>query len=202
MLNLIGNSCASSFIMTDPDKLNQELINPFSYNIIDFKSFYTLITNFNKIDYQKIELIKNKNFDRSILVDKKVLLHFPHYIYDSKIDYLKDEKNHNVYSKKIDVYTLGKYVSRLEKMLRNKIEPVFLVAAVEGKENDYSVEQIKSILSINSNQKIIVATKKSIDIKNGSNRELIIVPDTVKTDGRPLANYIWSTSNLLNRILK
>lgn len=202
MLNLIGNSCAASFIMNDTDKADQGLINPFSYNVIDFTSFKNLITHFYDIDFDSIELIRNETGDRSILVDSKILLNYPHYIFRKDVAHIKDERNHNVYSKDIDTYTLDRYNIRLSRMRSFNIEPMFLAAAVEGKVNDYNEDQLIELLNLDVPYKIIVASKKSINFRNSDNREFIKIEHWwVKTDGRPLGDLIWRKSKLLNSAL-
>ena len=54
MLNIIGNSCAASFIMADEDKLNQPICNPFSYNILNSEDAKYLVEHYNDINFKKI----------------------------------------------------------------------------------------------------------------------------------------------------
>ena len=74
MKNIIGNSCVSAFITKE--LLNQEFINPFCWNTIDAQSMYNLILYYDTLDWNNIELIKDKNWHFYTIIDNKVIINF------------------------------------------------------------------------------------------------------------------------------
>lgn len=155
-MNLIGNSCVGAFIIRD--FLKEEYINPFCWNIIDYKSMYNLIKYYDSINFLNYKLI-NENNVFSILIDDKVKVKYIHYKKDKNINGIKFEA-FDVLSNNIEKYIIEKYESRVKKMLSKKEKPIFLIAAGYTQEYYYSEKELKSIIDINSPYKIIISYDK------------------------------------------
>ena len=76
MYNLIGNSCIASWITTK--LLNQAFINPFTWCIMDFESSYNLVKNWNDLNFKNFELVKDDNWNFSIIVDNLIKIQYVH----------------------------------------------------------------------------------------------------------------------------
>lgn len=158
-MNLIGNSCVSAFIIRD--FLKEEYTNPFCWNIIDYKSMYNLIKYYDTINFLNYKL-ENSSINKntfSVIIDKKVVVNYIHYIKDEKIDGLKFEKS-NIFSNNIEKYIIEKYENRVRKMILKKESPIFLLAAGYNQEYYYTDDEINSILDLNSPYKIIISYDK------------------------------------------
>ena len=200
MHNLIGNSCAASFIMVDKNKLNQQICNPFAYCIVDYNSIKYLIDNYEIINFNNYRLEPNKlHPDKfNIIIDNKVVIFYPHYIFDNTINFEENNVDHNIKSKNIKTYILNKYNERLLRM--GDLEPIFILGSVQPGENYYTRRQIRDVLKSKNKYKIIVAQKEQILFINTKNREYIKLPNDILTNGVPLAKYIWEHSKILKSL--
>lgn len=206
MLNIIGNSCAASFIMADKDKLNQPICNPFSYNILNSEDAKYLVEHYNDIDFKKI-ILEPDEYHRSqvnkitfdINVDNKIRIFYPLYVYDKDTDF--ERVGHDIRSNKIEDYIVGKYKERLKRMMLLKPIFVFGCAADYGR-NYFTNEQIINILNIENNFNVIIAQTNDIgDFQNTNKREYIRTPD-MRGNAGFLAKYIWENSEILKNKIK
>lgn len=85
-MNIISNSCVGGFITRD--YLKQSFNNPFVWCNVDNKSFLNLIKNYNTINWLNYELVKDENWNFSIIVDKLVKINYTHYRFDKNADKL------------------------------------------------------------------------------------------------------------------
>ena len=158
---VIGNTCVGGWIYVI---VKQKYNNPFIWCEIDGKNFLNLIVNFNTIDFKKRRLITvglekikcRKVF--AIEIDSQVVVSFPHHIKDEtfkaptkcKSDYIGWDMRYE----KMEEYLLEKYDQRLERMLKRKETPIFIVdTSVTEKEEAEKIEKcnVEKIYSIYKN---------------------------------------------------
>lgn len=163
MLNLIGNSCIASWITNS--NLKQKFINPFCWNIMDFNSAYNLVKNYETIDYSNYKLIKDNNWNFSIIVDNLVTIQFVHYKFSPKYD--KPTKiGEDIFYNKIWEYIIEKYEERIKRLLEEKAEPIFIFAcakSAENKRSSFTLEEQKKLEKLNSKYKIILSFDNMIN---------------------------------------
>lgn len=156
MVNLISNSCVGAYITTIC--LDQPYVNPFCWNIIDFKSFKNLIEKYNSIDFKKIKLTEKKTLNKySLTIDGLVTVLYEHYI---KSEQYKEvvKKNCNVYYKDIDKYIISKYNARL-KLNKN---PIFL-AGSSWPNGSYSCDEFKELILTNKDRFRLIIIVNSLE---------------------------------------
>lgn len=124
-MNIICNSCVGGFIYKN--ELKCSFKNPFIWNIIDFNSMLYLIKNYEKINFNNYELIKDKKWNFSIIIEKNIRIQYIHYKFDAKANkpYTKDI---DYYSNKIWEYIVQKFEERKNRMIKEKTKPYFLFA--------------------------------------------------------------------------
>lgn len=186
-MNLIGNSCVSAFI--SKLCLKETYNNPFCWCKMDFDSIYNLIKDYDKINFENVEFIKDGNIYTAI-IDGKVRVKYIHYIEDNSLTELTFEKS-NVKGPNIIEYVKEKYFSRLKKM---NDEPIFILAAGYWQEYYLNDEQIQKLIDLNSKYKIIISMPNSKNNKLKSQQNVRILNHNFKMglDGvhRILAVYI------------
>ena len=190
MNNLIGNCCISSWITSK--NLKQEFINPFTWCIMNFESSYNLIKYWDSLDFRNYELIKDENWNFSIIIDNKVKVQYVHYKFSPK--YNKPTKiGDDIFYNKIWEYIVEKYETRLNKMLELKIKPIFILAQAKNsplKRSYITIEQQEKIKKLNSNYKIVLSFDKMIE----PNGNIFCANQTKKYDGNTwqMANEIFN----------
>lgn len=197
-MNIIGNSCASCFLQTQ--FFNHAILNPFSYNIIDFESFSYLVNHFDEINFENISFHLSNDYVVGLL-ENKICINFVHYKFDEKAKTIEYDKNNDVRYDKILEYVKEKWHERAKRIKES--EPIFLAAAFNSNNmNCFNENQIYSLLNSKSKYKIIIAYEKDIDWTNTDRREFIRIDrsniKTRCTDGRPLANYLIANSKIIN----
>lgn len=156
-MNLVGNSCIASWITNRI--LKNEFSNPFTWCIMDFESSYNLVKYWDEIDFTKYELVKDDNWNFSIIIDNKVKIQYVHYKFSPK--YSKPTKvGEDIFYNKIWEYITDKYNSRVNRMLKNKEDPIFIFACAKSavnKRSSFTIEQQQKLASLNSKYKIILS---------------------------------------------
>lgn len=157
----------------------EEYKNPFIWHILLFNDMLNLIKQYNNIDFLNYELDKSElkpgrlnTF--KLLVDNKITIHYPHYRF--KADEPVPKIIHvDVYYNKIWEYVVEKYNTRV---LRMKEPPCFLI--IDGHSSgignwcEYTKEQDKEILQLNTNHKIVLITKHKELLSYNSENKLVI----------------------------
>ena len=165
-MNIISNSCVGAFLTRD--YLKEEFSNPFVWSYIDNKSFYNLIKNYDNINWFNYELVKDNNWNFSIIIDKQIKVDYPHYRYDETATELRyydeDNQNRNVYSNKIDEYIIEKYKERVERMINKNENPTFLLATcydcdITYFDHHYDINWLNEIDNLSNKYKIILVSK-------------------------------------------
>ena len=145
-MNIISNNCLSGYLYKD--YLKEEFGNPFIWTVIDFNSMLYLIQNWNNINFKNYELVKDKNWNFSIIIDNKVKIQYVHYKFNKNVVFKdKTEPGTDIESNKIWEYIIQKYDERLERMLRKKESPIFCICNVNTLFEDchYNNEQLSTL---------------------------------------------------------
>lgn len=153
-MNIISNTCLGA--ATQKDCLHQLYENPFCWNVIDFDSMYYLIDNYENINYDDFQIIKNAKWEFSIKIDGRVIVNFPHYRFDRNASKLTI-KGVDVYWDRIWEFIVEKYEERLSRM---KSKPIFFIGSIHHHHN-YSKNQIISICDLcrKKGYKLIIANE-------------------------------------------
>ena len=161
-MNIISNTCLGALLY---HKINQTYQNPFCWNVIDYNSFYYLIDNYNKINFNNYELKKDNNWNFYILIDKKIKIQYVHYRF-KKDENKKINRGINVYWNKIWEYIVKKYEERLKRMLLTKEKPIFILGSIH-KKHWYNKKQVKSICELCTKKGYkLVVVNNNIDFSN------------------------------------
>lgn len=141
-MNIISQNCLAGYLY---QQLNKEFNNPFVWTVIDFNSMKNLITKWNKINFNNYSLIKNNNWDFSILIDNLVKIQYVHYHFDKNRSNCVI-KGHDVFYNKIWEYIIEKYETRLQRMNKNEY-PLFILCNGKTLFKDciYTEEQFKEL---------------------------------------------------------
>lgn len=188
-MNLVGNTCVASYITRDC--LKQPFVNPFVWNIINFESCYNLVKYWDKLNFKNYELIKDKNWNFSIIIDNKVKVQYVHYRFSKEHSKLII-KNNDVYYNRIWEYIIEKYNKRIINI--RKENPIFIFAtANEGlsRHIPFTLEEQKKLEELNSPYKIIISFKNMIN----SNKLICIKQDKIfKDNGIEFSRFIYEKS--------
>lgn len=186
MLNLVGNSCIASYITRDCIK--QPFVNPFCWSIMDFPSCYNLVKYWDSINFTKFKLIKDSDWNFSILIDGKVTVKYVHYLF--KKDAAKIEVHGtDVYWNRIWEYIVSKYIHRTKHI--RETPPIFLFATANSgllRHKAFSLNEQEQIASLGSPYKIIMSFDNIIEAPNCIT---IKQTDRFTYNGRPLSNFIF-----------
>ena len=160
-MNIISNSCCGAYLMRNHFKT--AYTNPFCWNVIDLKSYYYLIKDFDKIDFLNYELVKDENWNFSILVDDgNVKIQYIHYLFDAHATTLqqksKAESDVLVWNK-IWIYITRVYIARITRMLELNEKPVFLIADVHDNDiRKYNTHWLNKIDELSTNNDVILVS--------------------------------------------
>lgn len=158
-MNIIGNSCISSFLTRDC--LKEPFNNPFCWCVIDFDSIFYIIKNYYNINWLNFELVKDENWNFSIIIDKNIKVQYVHYVFDKNVKTIEFKNLHDVCSNHIWEYIIEKYNQRINRMLKSKEEPIFILGSpwtTYKAENVITREMYTKIKEINTNFKIYVCS--------------------------------------------
>lgn len=162
-MNLIGNTCLSSFIMRDC--LQRPYNNPFCWNVIDIESFCYLIEHYDTIDFNNFEILKDSLWNFSILIDGNVRVQFVHYKFSIHDNVLR-RSGLDIFYRKIWEYIVDKYMLRSERMLELKEDPIFIIGSSWGKEwGSIDLDDVKRISKIKTRYKVILTGTMDVDFR-------------------------------------
>lgn len=125
-MNIIGNSCASSYVVRD--LLKEQFSNPFVWCSVTEADILYVMANYLSINWINIKctLYDNQAFkikNVKITVDDKIEIKYPHYCLSkgsTKVDRI------NVFSKDIIQWATDKYLDRVGRML-NSSRPFYIL---------------------------------------------------------------------------
>lgn len=156
-MNIIANSCVGGFIYKN--ELKVPFQNPFIWNIIDYNSMLYLVKNYDKINFENFELMKDKNWNFSLIIDGKVKIQYVHYKFNANCN-KPTTKYIDVFYNKIWEFIVSKYILRLDRMKKDKSRPIFIFANWFDKpETLLTYKQLQELDSLKNNN-IICAVDK------------------------------------------
>lgn len=150
---LISNNCLSGHLYKDCFK--KEYNNPFIWTVINFENMLKLIKNFDNINFNNYELIKDENWNFSIIIDNLVKINYVHCKFDPR--FKKPTKiGPDIFYNEIWKYIVLKYEERLKRMKQLNEKPIFCICNFETIYPDciYSDDEL-NILSKFENVKIL-----------------------------------------------
>ena len=145
-MNLISQNCLAGNIYQCI--LRERFGNPFIWSVIDFDSMLYLIENWDSINFENYELVKDEKFNFSIIIDDHVKVQYVHYLFDPNSKEIRYVSNPgNVYWDKIWIYIVEKYEERLKIMLENNEKPLFCISNFNTifKDAIYTEEQLQKL---------------------------------------------------------
>lgn len=151
-MNIISSNCLSGHLYRD--YLNTEFENPFAWTVIDFKSMLYLVEKWNTINFKNYELVKDINWNFSIIIDNNVKVQYVHYKFSPKATtILQTKPSTDIFYNKIWEYIVDVYNKRLNRMTN---PPLFCIMNFKTifKDAIYTNEQL-DILSKFDNVKIL-----------------------------------------------
>lgn len=188
-MNIISNSCCGAYLMRE--HLKTEYVNPFCWNVIDLKSYYYLIRDWDKINFLNYELVKDENWNFSIIIDEKIKVQYIHYLFDPKAEKLasRSKSEHDVLVwNRMWEYVASKYEERVQRMLDTKEKPTFIIADLHDNDlRKYDKEWLMKIDEMNSNFEIILFSNH-YEFKN---KRYYTIKERCK-DNSQLSKYIYS----------
>ena len=206
-MNLISNNCVGAAIYNE---LNMKYNNPFMWCFIRGNDFYTLIYNYNYINFNNYVLEKScldsstelYNNSYSMHIDNLFYAHYIHYIYDNnyeiptKREEITGEHSRDLLYKYADKLCIEKYVNRLERM---KEEPVFFIS--QSKYSSWN--EIRNILYLKSKYKRVFLLPEKFPYESekvDKNCEIICQPETGVKWTNEKAKYVITHSNIIKEI--
>lgn len=153
-MNIISNSCVGAFLYRD--YFLKEYTNPFCWNYIESKDMYNLIANYNNINFLNYELVKDNNWNFSIIIDNLVKVNYVHYKFNphkSKLFY----HGNDISSNNIWKYIIKKYNERVNRMLLLNEDPTFILSTVhENSFHKYDPYYLNLIDNLNCKNNIFL----------------------------------------------
>lgn len=141
-------------------KHNIQYTNPFTWCEVTFDSMYSLILNFENINWDTYKIGHrpcgwNENVNYYFLdIDDKIKITYPHYL----LDYTRKSPikiGENVYYEHIEEFIINKYNERLTRMKNTNEKPVFLI---EWDCFDYDANALEKLIKTDLKYKVIVIT--------------------------------------------
>lgn len=153
-MNLISQNCLSGNIYQNC--LREQFSNPFIWTVIDFSSMLYLIQNWKSINFKNYELVKDTNWNFSIIIDGKVKVQYVHYLFDKNCKTPMLDNVGSIHYYKMWEYIIQKYEERLNRMLEKNEDPIFCICNFRSIFPDaiYTEEQLE-ILSNYKNVHIL-----------------------------------------------
>lgn len=167
-MNIISNSCIGAYLYKQ--FLKKPFNNPFMWTVVDFDSFIYLIEHWKEINFKDYVLVKDNNWNFSIIIEGKIKIQFVHYKFNSNYKTPTLDNLGNVLYCKIWEYIIEKYEERIERMKTQNEEPIFCVCNFNTiyKDSIYTNEQLEK-LSTYKNVRILKGCEQ-LNIHEASKR--------------------------------
>lgn len=189
-MNVISNNCCGGCLYR---KMNIGFNNPFIWMVIPYSSLKYILEHFYEINWKDYEILKSKyrKYTFIILVDKKIEIHYIHYIFNSQASN-KIINGTNVEWNKIWEYVVEKYEERVNRMLTINEKPVFLIRDEDFISDDTTIEDI---IRLESPFKRFIITKSKLkrndDLCRTLNLEKVDLPEpTINTYYNDIKNFL------------
>lgn len=191
-MNIISNSCIGSRLY---ELLGVEFNNPFMWNVMEYKDFRRLIIDYNNINFRNYETSLYKTSTGEVsktIFDGKMKTYYIHYHQDES--YTKPTKvSIDIYSNNIISYTNEKIDKRIERLIKNNEEPIFIYETRDRSRFNaiYNEDTINDFIALKTPFKKVLITsninfKEYPDVVNGcyilyfNDKRPDLPPDTVK----------------------
>lgn len=177
---LLSNNCFGGFIYKNI--LEEQYNSPFVWCRIWEDDYFTLIKDFENINFMNFEIHKTKENEKindlmecnfNIIIDNKIKVFYNHYRFSSKDDKIRKD-GIDIYYNKIWEYIVEKYKERTKRMLTDKTKPIILLHCQLG--HYYNIQNDIIKLCNNKKYKYILLTNTNEIIKNENN---LILPGNV-----------------------
>ena len=141
---LISHNCLSGHLY---HFIGQKYSCPFIWTVIDFNSMKTLITDWDKINFDNFILEKDDKWNFRIIIDNKVKIQYVHYKFDQRFNTPVKLGPGDICYNKIWEYIVSKYEERVKRMKTENTKPIFCIANFNTIFPDafYNEEQLKEI---------------------------------------------------------
>lgn len=152
-MNLISQNCLTGDL--NRYYFHNEYQNPFVWTVISFNDMYKLINEWDNINFLNYTLVKDKNWNFSIVIDNKIKIQYVHYKFSPQ-DNKPRKVGVDIYYNKIWEYIVEKYEKRIKRMLEKNQKPIFCICNFKTiyKDAIYTKEEL-SILEKYNNVKIL-----------------------------------------------
>ena len=187
-MNIISNNCIGGYFYRE---INENFKNPFIWCVIRPNSMYNLITQYENIDFNNIEIKKddfyhnNKPMDCfKIIIDNKVVVHYTHHHF-SALHNSPTKIHCDIFYNKIWELVYNNYIKRITRMTK---DPIFLL--LDGKDY-YNLEEDKKLLNEikQNNRKCIFITKYKELLSFSSDKILILYDKNTCIDAQHGPSY-------------
>lgn len=158
MYNLISQNCLNGGLY---HFLNEKYGNPFMWVVIDFNSMLYMIQNWDNIDFENYELVKDDKWNFSIIIEDKIKIQYVHYKQNPNFTIPQKTGPGDICYYKIWEFIVQKYEERLKRMKEQNIKPLFCICNFNTIYQDaiYTEEQLK-ILEQFDNVKVLRGFEK------------------------------------------
>lgn len=143
-MNLISQNCLTGDL--NRYHFHTKYSSPFIWTVIAFEDMKKLITEWNSINFLDYELLRDENWNFSILIDKKVKIQYVHYKF-SPDDKIPRKDGVDIYYSRIWEYIVEKYEKRIKRMLDRNEAPLFCICNFNTiyKDAIYTDEQLEEL---------------------------------------------------------
>lgn len=179
----IGTNCVSSRIY---EKLHIPFNNPLCWGRMIYTDFKKLLTNWENINFDNINISKLNN--SHILIDNQIDFFYQHYKYDK--NYETPTKNGiDIFYKKIYQYIFEKYFERLQRMDKNDKKTYILHQQITQNEYQITDDECLDFINTKTTHQKILATPYKKFLKYSKDNLKIFIVDEKETTGN-IANLI------------
>lgn len=157
-MNIISTNCLGGFIYRDI--LNTSYKNPFIWTSFDFENFKILLSDYDKINFENVELYKvgegfSNNFN--LRIDDKITLKNNHIFFAEK-ENKPLKRNNCVFYNKPWEYIIEKYNNRIKRMDDNLVIMIY-----DTKLSQNEINEICSICELKKYPALIITKKEIIE---------------------------------------
>lgn len=126
MQNVIVNDCIGGYLYR---LAGVKFPNPFIWTAVGFESFLYLIQNYDSLDFEDFLIVRHPTDKRlfNIIIADKVTVKCPHWLFDIKYNKPTRVDSVNIHYNRIWLYIADKYTSRLARMRKLGVKPVFIM---------------------------------------------------------------------------
>ena len=200
---IIGSNCSGANFYHN--YLNIPFYSPFIWSVVPYKSLFILLTEWPNINWFSYKLIDNPNKELTytLVIDKKIEIHFVHYFYSNK--FIEPfYKGASVFSSNIKNFIIKKYTERTNRMFKyaDINNPYFIIHQEDSlKTNDLS--SLIDICKLDSNYKRVIINDKLKNTKYNKNvliinEKKLLPQNSIEKNGRVIEAFFNIDPNIKN----